>query len=90
MGEPITDIDVTAGETLAVLHADLAAAGVGLAFAELKDPVRDHLRRYGVEAAIGPEHFYPTIGVAVATYLKDTETAWIDWEERPLPRHPTA
>jgi high affinity sulfate transporter 1 len=81
--EPITDIDVTAGESLAVLHADLAAAGVELAFAELKDPVRDYLRRYGVEAAIGPERFYPTVGVAVAAYLKQTGTAWVDWEERP-------
>ena len=80
--EPITDIDATAGETLAALHDDLHAAGCTLAFAELKDPVRDLLRRYGIEAAIGPEHFYPTIGVAVATYLAETGTAWTDWEDR--------
>jgi high affinity sulfate transporter 1 len=84
--EPITDIDATAGEALAELHADLAASNVVLAFAELKDPVRDYLRRYGVEAAIGPERFYPTIGVAVAAYLEETKTVWIDWEEhQPLP-----
>jgi hypothetical protein len=53
-----------------------------LAFAELKDPVRDMLRRYGIEAAIGPDHFYPTVGVAVATYLAETGTAWTDWEDR--------
>jgi high affinity sulfate transporter 1 len=80
--EPITDVDVTAGETVATLQADLAAAGVTLAFAELKDPVRDYLRRYGIEEAIGPQHFYPTIGVAVAAYVKATGTPWIDWEER--------
>ena len=80
--EPITDIDATAGEALAALHRDLHAAGRILAFAELKDPVRDLLRRYGIEAAIGPERFYPTIGVAVATYLAETGTAWTDWEDR--------
>ncbi|WP_028065424.1 SulP family inorganic anion transporter [Solirubrobacter soli] len=81
--EPITDVDVTAGETLLTLHADLADHGVTLAFAELKDPVRDYLRRYGVEEAIGAPNFYPTLGVAVAAYVKQTGTHWVDWEERP-------
>jgi MFS superfamily sulfate permease-like transporter len=80
--EPITDIDATAGEALTALHRELHAAGRTLAFAELKDPVRDLLRRYGIEAAIGPERFYPTIGVAVATYLAETGTAWTDWQDR--------
>ena len=80
--EPITDIDATAGETLATLQADLESGGRTLAFAELKDPVRDLLRRYGIEAAIGSERFYPTVGVAVATYLAETGTAWTDWEDR--------
>ena len=80
--EPITDIDATAAETLAVLNAELDAAGHTLAFAELKDPVRDLLRRYGIEDAIGPERFYPTIGVAVAAYLAETGTDWTDWEDR--------
>ena len=80
--EPITDIDATAGETLAALQKELHATGHTLAFAELKDPVRDLLRRYGIEAAIGPEHFYPTVGVAVAAYVAETGTAWTDWEDR--------
>ena len=80
--EPITDIDATAAETLADLNTELDAAGRTLAFAELKDPVRDLLRRYGIEAAIGPERFYPTIGVAVAAYLAETGTDWTDWEDR--------
>jgi len=80
--EPITDIDATAAETLAALQGELHADGRTLAFAELKDPVRDLLRRYGLETAIGPEHFYPTVGVAVATYLAETGTAWTDWEDR--------
>src|SRR6185436_18933199 len=49
--EPITDIDTTAAAALRDLHDELSAAAVVLAFAELKDPVRDRLRRYGIEAA---------------------------------------
>ena len=81
--EPITDIDATAGETLAALQPRASRRpGAPLAFAELKDPVRDLLRRYGIEAAIGPERFYPTVGVAVPAYLAETGTAWTDWEDR--------
>ena len=57
--EPITDIDATAGETLSPLNGELDAAGIELAFAELKDPVRDRLRRYGIEDAIGDSAVLP-------------------------------
>ena len=46
--EPITDVDTTAAAMLDGLAEELAQAGITLAFAELKDPVRDRLRRYGV------------------------------------------
>jgi len=78
--EPITDIDATAGESLRALDDELEDAGVELAFAELKDPVRDRLRRYGLDERIN--RFYPTLGVAVAAYLRETGVDWVDWEER--------
>ena len=80
--EPITDVDATAGETLQVLNDELKALGIELAFAELKDPVRDRLRRYGLEEAIGADRFFPTLGVAVADYLAHTRVEWVDWEDR--------
>jgi high affinity sulfate transporter 1 len=80
--EPVTDIDATAGETLLALDEELDRMGVELAFAELKDPVRDRLRRYGIEDAIGAKRFFPTIGVAVATYLHETGVDGVDWEAR--------
>ncbi len=81
--EPITDIDVTAGEILRALKDELEAGGIELAFAELKDPVRDRLRRYGgIDGAIGAHRFFPTLGVAVATYRSETGVDWRDWEER--------
>jgi len=80
--EPITDVDATAGETLRALDDELAAEGIELVFAELKDPVRDRLRRYGIADKIGPDRFFPTLGVAVATYLRETGVDWLDWEDR--------
>ena len=64
------------------LNDELDAAGVELAFAELKDPVRDRLRRYGIEDLIGADRFFPTIGVAVATYVRESGVDWLDWEDR--------
>jgi MFS superfamily sulfate permease-like transporter len=77
--EPITDIDVTAGEILRGLNDELEAHGTELAFEELKDPVRDRLRGYGMDR---DHRFFPTLGVAVATYLRETGVEWRDWEER--------
>ncbi|MGZ4228564.1 MAG: SulP family inorganic anion transporter [Solirubrobacteraceae bacterium] len=85
--EPITDIDATAGETLGSLKDELDATGVELAFAELKDPVRDVLRRYGIHDAIGDQRFFPTIGVAVAAYVRQTGVDWLDWEDRRSGQH---
>jgi len=80
-GEPITDIDSTAGQMLEDLHEELDARGIELAFAELKDPVKDRLKRYELYGRIGDPAFFPTIGTAVAAYLEKTGTVWTDWEE---------
>jgi MFS superfamily sulfate permease-like transporter len=63
--EPITDIDTTAVEELVELDDALAAQGIRLVIAEMKDPVRDTLRRYGLDERFGPERFAPTVGAAV-------------------------
>ena len=83
--EPITDIDTTAADTLRDLLEELRQEGVTLAFAELKGPVKDRLRRYGLFDAVGPDRFFPTVGTAVDGYIEATGTTWVDWEER-LPR----
>ncbi len=36
-----------------------------MSFAELKDPAKDELKRFGLFAKIGEEPFYPTIEAAV-------------------------
>ena len=64
--EPITDIDSTAADMLSDLDQDLNGRGISLVLAEMKGPVRDKLRRYGLEATIDPAHFYATLEEALA------------------------
>ena len=80
--EPVTGIDVTAGDTLAELDNALHAMGIELCFAELKDPVKDTLKRFGLFAQLGEMYFFPTIGSAVARYLEIHDVDWVDWEEQ--------
>src|SRR5271166_6414924 len=79
--EPVTSVDVTAADTLTDLAKTLLNAGIELHFAELKDPVKDKLKRFGLFARFGEEKFFPTIGAAVSSYLESHQIHWIDWED---------
>jgi MFS superfamily sulfate permease-like transporter len=68
--EPVTSVDVTAADALAELDDRLEAAGIELCFAELKDPVKDKLRRFGLYQRFGDSGFFPTIGSAVDAYCE--------------------
>jgi MFS superfamily sulfate permease-like transporter len=61
-------VDVTAADALSELNEALRGMGVKLAFAELKDPVKDKLRRFGIFGQFGGEFFFATIGAAVDAY----------------------
>jgi MFS superfamily sulfate permease-like transporter len=80
--EPVTSVDVTAADALAELDGTLRAAGVELCFAELKDPVKDKLKRFELFSRFGEEHFFPTIDAAVDGYLQTHPVEWDDREER--------
>ena len=80
--EPVTSVDVTAADMLADLDGILRAAGIQLCFAEMKGPVKDKLKRFGLFARLGEETFFPTIGAAVGRYLKTHSVEWVDWEDR--------
>jgi MFS superfamily sulfate permease-like transporter len=79
----MTDVDVTAFGVLSELDEELERMGIELVFAELKDPVKERLARYGLLERIGRERFYPTIGVAVRRYLDEHPVGWTDWEDEP-------
>jgi hypothetical protein len=67
---------------LAELDETLHAAGIELCFAEMKDPVKDKLKRFGLFARLGEETFFPTLGTAVSAYLASHDVEWLDWEDR--------
>jgi high affinity sulfate transporter 1 len=74
--EPITDVDTTASDVLEDLDEDLNSRGVSLVFAELKDPVRRKIERYGLTRTIDARHFYPTVESAVAAFRAKTGAQW--------------
>lgn len=76
--EPITDIDTTGAEVLTDLLDALETRGTSLAFAELKGPVRDRLKSYGLYDRVGDVKFFPTLGTAVDAFLAETGTTWTD------------
>jgi MFS superfamily sulfate permease-like transporter len=80
--EPVTSVDVTARDMLEDLDKTLDESGVTLCFAELKDPVKDKLKRFGIFEQIGEEYFFPTVGSAVSHYLETHDVEWEDWQDR--------
>jgi high affinity sulfate transporter 1 len=80
--EPVTSVDVTAADMLAELIETLQAAGIELCIAEMKDPVKDKLKRFGLFARLGEDAFFPTMGAAVSRYLGTHAVDWVDWDEQ--------
>ncbi|MFJ1214767.1 SulP family inorganic anion transporter [Burkholderia pyrrocinia] len=68
--EPVTDIDVSAADRLVALCDELREEGIALNFAEMKGPVKDRLRAYGLFDVFGPASFFPTLTDAVAHHVQ--------------------
>ena len=68
--EPVTSVDVTAADLVCELDDMLRLASVQLYFAEMKDPVKDKLKRFGLFARFSEDAFFPTIEEAVRAYEK--------------------
>jgi high affinity sulfate transporter 1 len=80
--EPITSVDVTSADALDELDKTLHEAGIELCFAEMKGPVKDKLKRFGLFSRLGEQCFFATLGEAVSSYLESQSVAWVDWEDR--------
>ncbi len=76
--EPITDVDTTAADMLEDLDEDLNGRGINLIFAELKDPVREKINRYGLTRTIDPAHFFPTLDDAVEAFCQESGAGWAE------------
>jgi high affinity sulfate transporter 1 len=79
--EPVTSVDVTAADSVAELDDSLRNDGIELCFAEMKDPVKDKLKRFGLFARFGAEAFHATVGEAVKDYLHMHPVPYEDWED---------
>jgi len=83
MAEPVTSIDVTSVDMLIDLDSALMQADIQLVFAEMKDPVKDKLKRFQVFKQLGEDLFFHTAGQAVKGYLRaHPDVIWEDWEDR--------
>jgi high affinity sulfate transporter 1 len=74
--EPVTSIDVTSADVLVELHEALRAMDVELHFAEMKDPVKDKLKRFEIDSRFGPQCLHPTVGASVDAYLEEHQVEW--------------
>ena len=74
--EPVTSIDVTSADMLAELEEALRESNIEIRFAEMKDPVKDKLKRFEMLDRFGAANFHPTIGAAVDAYLEDYSVDW--------------
>jgi len=54
-------IDISASDELLSLIKELKNRGIALAFARVRDPVRDDMRLAGIETIVGPRNFYERI-----------------------------
>ena len=76
--EPVTSVDVTSADMLAELDETLHASGIKLCVAEMKDPVKDKMKRFGLFARLGETAFFPTVDTAVSGYLQTLRTKGLE------------
>jgi len=88
--EPITDIDTTAADELIELDDYLIAHDIRLILAEVKSPVLDVMRSYGLTDRFTPDRFASTVGAAVdeitGTLRTDLEPPQQDGDPDAAPR----
>ncbi len=66
--EPVTSVDITAADMLRDLDESLQQQGIELCFAEMKGPVKDKLKRFGLFDRFGQQTFFATVDDAVRAY----------------------
>ena len=74
--EPVTGVDVTSADIVDELYQTLSESQIEIHFAEMKDPVKDKLKRYEILNRMGTGIFHPTVGAAVDAYLEQYQLDW--------------
>ena len=70
--EANVEIDLTATDMLEELRSDLAARGIMLALARVKQDLVVYLERVGLVARIGSDHVFPTLPTALDGFRSRT------------------
>ncbi len=73
------DLDVTTTDMLAGLVRDMREREVTLAFAQVRGPVRDRLRRTGLMAEIGEDRLFASIAAAVEVLERELGSDGAAW-----------
>jgi SulP family sulfate permease len=81
--EANVEVDSTGLDALVALHDELAARGITLALARVKNDLMVPMRRYGVARVIGEENMYATLPTAVAAFRE-----WAAVNPPPMPPPP--
>ena len=68
--EAITDIDLTASDAVAELHARLADDGVALAFSRVRSHVCEQMAQTGLLEVIGESHLYESTSAGVEAFQR--------------------
>jgi high affinity sulfate transporter 1 len=70
--ESVDFLDITGGDELLRLVRELQEKGISVAFVRVRDPIREDLRRAGIEATVGPANFYNRITDGVRAWQQAT------------------
>jgi MFS superfamily sulfate permease-like transporter len=65
---PVNFIDISASDELLSLIKKLQSRGITVAFAQVRDVVRDDMRLAGIEAIVGPSNFHERITEGVRAW----------------------
>lgn len=66
--ETMNLLDTTGAAALVELCEELRGKDIGLSLARVRDPVRERMRRIGLESTIGEDHIFETINDGVTTF----------------------
>jgi anti-anti-sigma factor len=59
--DAVSFIDSSASDALLTIIKELEGQGITIAFARVRDPVRDRMRAWGIEAVVGSHRFYDRV-----------------------------
>jgi high affinity sulfate transporter 1 len=74
-GDSVNFIDTTACDALLSTIKEIQRRGITVAFARVRDPVRERMRLGGIEAVVGSTNFHERVTDGVRAWQRDGSTA---------------